>query len=170
MLLLTSFAKALGAPVGALGGSPELIERYRSGADTRVHCSPVSVAAVRALEHALVSNRDHGERLRWLAARAVVRFRRRLGELGVHADGGSLPVQALPQLPPQGGGSAASPPARPRDLRRSAELGSRALRGAKCSYSTARTTDADVDAACEAVARAPQLELLRRDRRDRAAA
>lgn len=169
VLLLTSFAKALGAPLAALGGSPELIERYRSGADTRVHCSPVSVAAVRALEHALVSNRDHGERLRWLAARAVVRFRRRLGELGVHADGGSLPVQALPQLPLK----AAAALHRHLLAHGIYAVPQRRLAGAagrEVFVLTARTTDADVDAACKAVARAPQLELLRRDRRDRAAA
>ena len=171
VLLLTSFAKALGAPIGALGGSPELIERYRSGADTRVHCSPASVAAVRALEHALASQPR--------PRRAAAVGSRRAPSC---ASGGGWASSACVQT------AARCPSRRCRNCpsrRRQAlhrhllahgiyavpqQSARRALRGAKCSYSPRGTTDADVDAACEAVARAPQLELLRRDRRDRAAA
>ena len=87
----------------------------------------------------------------------------------MRADGGSLPVQALPQLPLE----AAAALHRHLLAHGICAVPQRRLAGAagrEVFLLTARTTDADVDAACEAVARAPQLALLRRDRRDRAAA
>jgi 8-amino-7-oxononanoate synthase len=161
ILLLVSFAKALGAPVAAIGGSATMVERYEARADTTVHSSPVSVAAVRALEHALAVNRSRGERLRHRAACAVQRFRRGLRELGIDADGGVFPVQALPSL------------ARPAAIalhRHLLDAGIRAVpqsqaggaEGRPVFVLTARSRDADIDAALAAIASAPQLALLRR--------
>jgi 8-amino-7-oxononanoate synthase len=169
VLLLTSFAKALGAPVAALGGSAAMVGRYEEAADTRVHSSPVSIAAVRAIEHALAVNGSRGERLRHRAAQAVRRFRRGLRELGIDADGGLFPVQALPSL------------ARPVAMalhRHLLDAGIRAVpqsvaegrEGRSVFILTARSDDADIDAAIAAIAGAPQLALLRRRARPRAVA
>jgi 8-amino-7-oxononanoate synthase len=163
VLLLTSFAKALGSPVAAIGGSTATIDRYAAGADTRVHSSPVSVAAVRALEHALAVNRQDGERLRQRAARAVQRFRRGLRKLGIDADGAMFPVQALPPL------------ARPAAVALHRHLLDGGIRAIPQSWAggaggrsvfvlTARSCDADVDAALAAIAAAPQLASLRGER------
>lgn len=163
VLLLTSFAKALGAPAAALAGSAALIDRYECSADTGTHCSPVSVAAVHALDHALGVNRSGGERLRSRVARAIERFRRGLRALGIGADGGTFPVQALPAL--------ARPAAEAlhRDL---LAAGIRAVpqswaggaQGRSVFVLTARTRDADIDAALAAIAGAAQLPSLRRRR------
>jgi len=163
ILLLSSFAKALGAPVAAIAASAAVIERFEERADTRVHSSPVSVAAVRALEHALAVNRSRGERLRHRAARAVRRFRAGLRELGIDAGGALFPVQALPAL------------ARPAAValhRHLLEAGVRAVpqswaggaQGRSVFVLTARSRDADIEAALAAIAGAPQLASLRRGR------
>jgi 8-amino-7-oxononanoate synthase len=163
VLLLTSFAKALGAPVAALSGSAAIIDRYDAHADTRVHCSPVSVATVRALEHALSVNRSCGERLRHRAAHAVRCFRRGLRALGIEADGGVFCVQALPPL---------ARPAAAALHRHLLDAGVRAVpqawaggaEGRSVFVLTARSRDADIDAALAAIAGAPQLASLRRAR------
>jgi 8-amino-7-oxononanoate synthase len=160
VLLLASFAKALGVPVAAIGGSVTMIERYEARADSRVHSSPVSVAAVYALEHALAVNLGRGERLRHRAARAVRRFTRGLREIGINADGELFPVRALPPLVP------AAAMALHRHL---LDAGIRAVpqsqaggtEGRSVFVLTARSSDADIDAALAAIARAPQLESLR---------
>jgi 8-amino-7-oxononanoate synthase len=95
ILVGASLAKGFGAPVAALSGAPELIERFESGGETRVHCSPPSAANLRAAEHALAVNRRHGEALRHRLARAVTHFRARLSELGLPCAGGLFPVQTL---------------------------------------------------------------------------
>lgn len=163
VLLLTSFAKALGAPVAAIAGPAAIIERYTARADTPVHCSPASVAAVHALEHALAVNRSRGEWLRHRAACAVKRFRRGLLELEIEVDGALFPVQALPSL-----ARAAA-----MDLHRHLlDAGVRAVaqsraggaEGRSLFVLTARTREADVDAALAAISIAPQLTSLRRAR------
>jgi 8-amino-7-oxononanoate synthase len=161
VLLLTSLAKALGAPVAAIGGSASVIDRYEACAETPVHSSPVSVAAVRALEHALALNGSRGERLRHRAACAVRRFRRGLCELGIGADGGLFPAQALPSL---------SRPAASALHHHLLDAGIRAVpqscaggaEGRSVFILTARCCDADIDAALAAIACAPQLASLRR--------
>jgi 8-amino-7-oxononanoate synthase len=161
ILLLTSFAKALGAPVAAIGGSATMIDRYEACADTPVHSSPVSVAAVSALEHALAVNRSRGERLRYRAARAVKRFRQGLRELGIEVDDPIFPVQALPSL---------TRPAAVALHRHLLGAGIRAVpqacaggtEGRSVFVLTARSRDVDVDAALATIATAPQLASLRR--------
>lgn len=169
VLLLTSFAKALGAPVAAIAGPAAIVERYQARADTPVHSGPVSVAAIRALEHALAVNRSRGEWLRDRAACAVKRFRRGLRELEIDVDGALFPVQALPSL--------ARPAAM--DLHRHlldcgvrsvAQSRSGGAEGRSLFVLTARSREADVDAALVAISTAPQLALLRRVRGQRAVA
>lgn len=163
VLLLTSFAKGLGAPVAAIGGSAKMVDRYEACADTPVHSSPVSVAAVHALQHALAVNRSRGERLRHRVAVAVTRFRRGLREIGIDVEGAIFPVQALPSL------------TRPAALdlhRHLLAAGIRAVpqsraggaEGRSVFVLTARSQEADIDAALAAISSAPQLASLRRAR------
>ena len=44
----SSLAKGFGVPLAALSGSRALIERFREHSETRIHCSPPSVAAIHA--------------------------------------------------------------------------------------------------------------------------
>src|SRR5262249_4786845 len=60
----SSLAKGFGAPLAALSGSRALIDRFRERSETRLHCSPPSVAAVHAAHRALRLNRLHGDGLR----------------------------------------------------------------------------------------------------------
>jgi 8-amino-7-oxononanoate synthase len=59
-----SLAKGFGAPLAVLSGSAALVKRFRDESDSLVHCSPPSVAVIRAAEHALAINRRCGEALR----------------------------------------------------------------------------------------------------------
>ncbi|MDR5757123.1 aminotransferase class I/II-fold pyridoxal phosphate-dependent enzyme [Caballeronia sp. LZ035] len=59
-----SLAKAFGAPLAGIAGSSALIEQFRDASRTRVHCSPPSVAAIRAAQNALRINADYGDALR----------------------------------------------------------------------------------------------------------
>jgi 8-amino-7-oxononanoate synthase len=98
----SSLAKAFGAPLAALSGSRELIDRFREQSETRLHCSPPSVAAIRAAQHALQVNRKHGEGLRARLARLVSRLRHWLARAGfTNGPGLPFPVQSFssPQWP-----------------------------------------------------------------------
>jgi 8-amino-7-oxononanoate synthase len=95
LLVISSLAKAFGAPVAALSGSRAMIEEFKQKSETRVHCSPPSIAVMRAAEHALCVNAAHGDRLRFRLARIVMRFRRRAAHAGFQCDGGLFPVQTL---------------------------------------------------------------------------
>ena len=95
LLVVSSLAKGFGAPLAALSGSEALVRRFEELSDTRVHCSPPSLAAIHAMEHALAVNRTCGDALRLRLSRLVRRFRERLSELGFSATGGLFPVQTL---------------------------------------------------------------------------
>jgi 8-amino-7-oxononanoate synthase len=90
-----SLAKGFGVPMAVLAGSKAMIEHFSARATSRVHCSPPSVAAIHAAEHALAVNRRHGDALRLRLADAVRRFQGGLAETGLAADGGLFPVQTL---------------------------------------------------------------------------
>jgi 8-amino-7-oxononanoate synthase len=91
----SSLAKGFGAPMAMLAGSASLIRRFEAESDTRVHCSPPSIAALHAAEQALDVNRRHGDRLRRYLAQLVRRFQAGLQAIGHAADGGLFPVQTL---------------------------------------------------------------------------
>lgn len=92
----SSLAKGFGAPLAVLSGSRALIDRFRERSETRLHCSPPSVAAVHAADHALRLNRHHGDRLRRKLLDLVVRLRRRLGAIGLTPAGSfPFPVQSF---------------------------------------------------------------------------
>jgi len=95
ILLGSSLAKGFGVPVAALAGSKCLITRFTNESDTRVHCSPPSVAVIQAAAHALAVNRIQGDRLRQQLAQRVGQFRRGLELIGRSSIGGWFPVQTL---------------------------------------------------------------------------
>lgn len=99
VIVIGSLAKGFGVPIAVMAGSRKMIHRFEQRSETRVHCSPPSLATIYAAEHALAMNDDHGEALRWRLAQNVRRFRTRLAELGLTAIGGLFPVQTL-GLPP----------------------------------------------------------------------
>jgi 8-amino-7-oxononanoate synthase len=97
-LVFNSLAKGFGAPLAALAASAAWIRKFREKSLTRVHCSPPSIAALRAAEHALALNHARGDALRSRLASAVLHFRRRLREVGLAAEQWLFPVQTLAQV------------------------------------------------------------------------
>lgn len=95
LVVVASLAKAFGAPLAALSGSEKFVKRFEERSATRVHCSPPSLAAIRAMERALAVNRACGDALRSNLAKRVRHFRARLREAGLAATGGLFPVQTL---------------------------------------------------------------------------
>jgi 8-amino-7-oxononanoate synthase len=95
IVIVSSLAKAFGAPLAALGSGVSLVEEFADASATRVHCSPPSVAAIRAARRALVLNGVCGDRLRLRLAGLVHSFRRSLAGRGWHADGAGFPVQTI---------------------------------------------------------------------------
>lgn len=104
VIVISSLAKGLGVPIAVLAGSADVIERFNQHSETRVHCSPPSVAMVHATEHALIVNATQGDRRRDQLAQRVRYFRTRLAELALSADGGLFPVQTLRLKPGQTAG------------------------------------------------------------------
>lgn len=95
VIIGSSLAKGFGVPMAVLAGSASMIRRFEEHSETRVHCSPPSLAMLHAAEHALAVNRIHGDRLRDYLAQLVRRFRAGLRALGLAGDGGLFPVQSL---------------------------------------------------------------------------
>lgn len=95
ILMISSLAKGFGVPVAVLAGSHEAVGRFEQESETRVHCSPPSVATVRAAEHALEVNETEGDELRLRLLGLVRRFRKRLNARGLRTEGGLFPVQSL---------------------------------------------------------------------------
>jgi 8-amino-7-oxononanoate synthase len=95
ILLAASLAKGFGAPVALLAGTASRLARFSRSSLTRVHCSPPSVAAVRAAEHALDVNAQRGDVLRRRLARLVTRFREHVTDSCAIAHGGIFPMLTL---------------------------------------------------------------------------
>jgi 8-amino-7-oxononanoate synthase len=95
LLAVSSLAKGFGAPVAVIAGSKLAIERFEAKSETRVHCSPPSIAVVHAAEHALDLNQHQGQWRRLRLARLVQYFRRRMSEAGLFFQGGLFPLQTL---------------------------------------------------------------------------
>jgi 8-amino-7-oxononanoate synthase len=92
----SSLAKGFGVPVAVLAGERRLIDRFRRESETRVHCSPPSVAAVRAARCALRTNRSHGDALRRRLLHLVTRLRAQLIGAGLRPSGQlPFPVQTF---------------------------------------------------------------------------
>ena len=95
VLVFSSLAKGFGVPIAVLGGSRSWIRKYEEKSLTRVHCSPPSVATLRAAEHALGCNRREGDARRGRLLELVRRFRRGLSATGVAVGNGLFPVQTI---------------------------------------------------------------------------
>jgi 8-amino-7-oxononanoate synthase len=85
VLVISSLAKGFGVPVSALSGSGDVVRWFEERSETRVHCSPPSVAVIHATEHALVVNQERGDALRQLLAQLVGLIRKKLAEVGLGA-------------------------------------------------------------------------------------
>ena len=95
VLVISSLAKAFGAPVAVLSGSRSAVQEFEAKSETRMHCSPPSLPVIRAAERALRVNRSHGDRLRLRLASLVTRFRHSADNVGFQFIGGLFPVQTL---------------------------------------------------------------------------
>ena len=94
IVAVSSLAKAFGAPVAVVAGSARLIRRYESWSDTRVHCSPPTVAVLEAAERALAINETEGDTRRllsrnWFGDSSSMRS----GGIGVES--GLFPIQTI---------------------------------------------------------------------------
>jgi 8-amino-7-oxononanoate synthase len=99
VVLVSSLAKGFGVPVAALAGSSALVRWFEARSETRVHCSPPSVAVLRAAEHALAVNETRGDTLRQDLAARVQQFRDGLERVGLSASGDLFPAQTLAPVP-----------------------------------------------------------------------
>lgn len=97
IVLVSSLAKAFGAPLAMLGGSREFVDEFRQSSATLVHCSPPSAAVLAAALRALEINRRMGDVLRRRLARRVLRFRQLAADLAASAN--LFPVQPLRLAP-----------------------------------------------------------------------
>jgi 8-amino-7-oxononanoate synthase len=93
VVVVSSLAKAFGAPVAMLGGSEGFVDGFREHGATLVHCSPPSAAVIAAARRALELNGELGDTLRRQLVERVVRFRRRLA--GLRSPESLFPVQSL---------------------------------------------------------------------------
>jgi 8-amino-7-oxononanoate synthase len=95
ILVICSLAKAFGAPIASLSGSHQMIQRYETQSQTRIHCSPPSQADLAAAEHAFVLNKTQGDRRRSTLIKLVRLFKAALTGAGFSANGGPFPIQTL---------------------------------------------------------------------------
>lgn len=95
VVVICSMAKAFGVPIAFLSGSREAVGEFKKRSQTRVHCSPPSIASIRAAEHALAVNQQRGDVLRFRLARLVARFRGGAEDAGFRLKEGFFPVQNL---------------------------------------------------------------------------
>jgi len=95
VLMISSLAKGFGAPLAVLAGNGEILRRFEHESETRRHCSPPSIAALHAAEHALAENEANGETLRTHLAQLVRHFHTRLRAAGFDAGAGLFPMQTL---------------------------------------------------------------------------
>jgi 8-amino-7-oxononanoate synthase len=94
-----SLAKAFGAPVAVLAGSADSLDWFRRRSETRIHCSPPSVAVLSAASRALAINRAHGDALRRRLVALVMRLRDCFARVGLMATGAMpFPVQSFTAL------------------------------------------------------------------------
>lgn len=91
-----SLAKGFGVPLAALSGSASLIAQFREHSETRVHCSPPSVATLHAAQYALAVNRAQGDALRRRLEVLAARLRQRFADAGlIVLQGPVFPVQSF---------------------------------------------------------------------------
>jgi 8-amino-7-oxononanoate synthase len=96
VVVVSSLAKAFGAPLTVLAGPAAVLDEVASRGPTRVHSSAPSAADLRAAQRALVLNARVGDELRSRLLWLVSRFRQRLSRRGCRLADGEFPVQRLP--------------------------------------------------------------------------
>lgn len=99
-ILISSMAKAFGAPLAVLCGESRLVEQFRSHGETLVHCSPPAQPILLAAQHALWLNGQIGEQRRRGLIGLTVRLRQGLARMGLALNAGLLPIQPLDGLDP----------------------------------------------------------------------
>lgn len=99
VLVVGSLAKAFGVPVAYIAGAAAIVERFEQHSETRVHCSPPSLAHIAAARHALRVNAVRGDLLRKRLAGLVGRLRDGVRELGYQTGPSRFPVQSLESVP-----------------------------------------------------------------------
>ena len=82
VVICASLAKGFGVPIAVLGAADALIRRFECTAETRVHCSQPSTAALRAAERALDLNEIAGDAQRSRLMALIMRFRDRVAGAG----------------------------------------------------------------------------------------
>jgi 8-amino-7-oxononanoate synthase len=95
LIVISSLAKGFGAPLAVIGGGRRMIETFKALSQTRVHCSPPSMAAIRAAENALAINVTEGNARRSRLITLIRLFRAGLRAIGLAAHGGLFPLQTL---------------------------------------------------------------------------
>jgi 8-amino-7-oxononanoate synthase len=95
LVLVSSLAKGFGAPLALIAGAKATIAWFKEKSQTRIHCSPPSIAALAAARHTLMLNATDGDALRFRLHRLVLQFRTGLPAIGLSASGGSFPIQTL---------------------------------------------------------------------------
>jgi 8-amino-7-oxononanoate synthase len=95
VLVVSSLAKAFGAPLAVLAGSRDAVTQYVAQSETRLHCSPPAATDVLAAQSALAQNARTGDVLRQQLAQRVRYLRQRLAEVGLTTSGGLFPVQTI---------------------------------------------------------------------------
>jgi 8-amino-7-oxononanoate synthase len=157
VLLISSLAKAFGAPLAMLAGSDATVRTFEAQSETRMHTSPPSRAVIHAARHALQINHVHGDKLRQRLTRLLRRFHNRLAKTGRRAIGGSFPVQTL--IPLSGTDAAATHERLLRSgIRTVAHHARNGQRSRVSLLITARHTPADIDRAVAAIDDATRIE------------
>jgi len=95
VLTASSTAKGFGVPLAALSGSSRMVGWFEEKSETRVHCSPPSLAVISSLEHALAMNEKYGRAIRSRLAQLVRYLLDQLQKVGLRATGGLFPMQTL---------------------------------------------------------------------------
>ncbi|MCE3262097.1 MAG: putative 8-amino-7-oxononanoate synthase [Pseudoduganella sp.] len=105
LLAGASLAKGFGVPLAVLAGPRTLLRGFMAASETRVHCSPPSMAAIAAGGCALQANRRVGAALRKRLRERIAQLRAALAAWGIACRGGDFPVQRV-VLPPACDGAA----------------------------------------------------------------
>lgn len=101
VIVCSSLAKAFGVPIAVMSGPFEVINAIRRNGLSRYHCSPPSLAHVKAASRALWLNQTQGEQLRQQLWENVKLFRQGLHLSGIRIRGGIFPVQRVTELNPR---------------------------------------------------------------------
>lgn len=99
-VLVSSLAKAFGAPLAVLCGTRSRVEEFRRRAQSLVHTSPPVLPVLHAAARALRVNAEDGEARRRHLLRLIRRLRCGLRNLGYWPVGGCHPIQGLGTMSP----------------------------------------------------------------------